>query len=692
MNAKVLTQDDFTDEETLSAPPQTGGPALVGVRLNDRFDIWPTVRLTHLDVPGATAYGASDLVTGNDKLFALVCEDNIVPRTETMSRLQEVHCAELMKVLDWGTVPWSHGRAEGEVSRLVVIYERPGGERLVNDLSAVMAPMSEYDALRAVLIPAVAALSHLNAYGITHRSIRPNNLFYRDGTNQSIMLGDCVTTPPAFAQPALYESIESAMASPAGRGSGTRRHDIYSLGVTLLFLLLGRRPALELKDDALLAARLAQGSYMTLVGKDPVPVIFREPLRGMLNDDPEQRWELEDLEKWLIDRRLKPTQSPQTHKALRPFNFEGQNFYTCRSLANAVSRQWRSNVMTDRKTELITWIERSLGDGVRRDAVERAYEQVSGGGLVGAGVGPAIFNARLAMALDPMAPLRYKGFAATMEGMGPALAFGFGDAGKVQEFAEIVRAGLPIFWLDLQRYGDRDLVRTAGTFRRLSSYLKDPRAGSGIERCLYELNPGQHCLSPLIEREHVVTISQFLPALERNAPREGVPFDRHIAAFVAARLGQDISGPLTLAASRENSTESTVGLLAFFATLQWQLGPANLPNLTKWIASTIQPIVASYKHKSARKRIETDLPNLIKGGSLVGLYNFLLNSDLRRQDESGFAIAVQQYTNTEFEIAFLESGGASDPTRAQRYGHQLAAACCAALGALAIIVFTLARF
>ena len=691
MNAKVLAKLDVDDEEVPGPAHSAGGGALVGVRLNDRFDIWPSVRLTHLDVPGAAAYGASDSVSGNDKLFALVCGDTVVPRTDVMSKLQEVHCAELIKVIDWGTVPWSGEQAGGDLSRLVVIYERPAGERLVDDLSTVMPPMSEYDALRAVLMPAVAALSHMNVYGVTHRNIRPTNLFYRDGTQQSIMLGDCVTTPPAYAQPALFESIESAMASPAGRGSGTRRHDIYSLGVTLLFLLLGRRPAQGLNDEALLAARLAQGSYVTLVGKEPVPVSLREPLRGMLNDDPEQRWELEDLEKWLVDRRLKPTNTHQTQKALRPFNFEGQNFYTCRSLANAIAQQWRSHMMTDRKTELITWIERSLGDGVRRDAVERAYEQLSGGGLVGAGVGPAIFNARLAMALDPMAPVRYKGFAATIEGMGPALATGFNDAAKVQEFSEVVRAGLPIFWLDLQRYGDRDLVRTAGTFRRLSAYLKDTRAGSGIERCLYELNPGQHCLSPLIEREHVVTVHQLLPALERNAPRDGVPFDRHIAAFIAARLGEDVSGPLNLAANRDNTMDGTIGILALFATLQWRLGPTNLPGLTKWIANTIQPIVASYKHKSARKRIENDLPNLIKNGSIVGLYNFLLNSDLRRQDESGFAQAVQQYTTTEFEIAFLESGGASDPSRARRYGQQLAAACSAALGVLGIIIFTLAR-
>jgi len=235
MSSQVLAKSDFDDEES-STQPHSDSSALVGVRLNDRFDIFPSVRLTQLDVPGAIAYGASDSVSGNDKLFALVCGETIVPRTDAMSRLQEVHCAELIKLVDWGTVPWSAEQASAGASRLVVIYQQPDGDRLVSDLSAGMPPMSEYDALRTVLMPAVAALSHMNAYGVTHRSIRPTNLFYRDGTRQSIMLGDCVTTPPAFGQPALFESIESAMASPAGRGSGVRRHDVYSLGVTLLFL------------------------------------------------------------------------------------------------------------------------------------------------------------------------------------------------------------------------------------------------------------------------------------------------------------------------------------------------------------------------------------------------------------------------------------------------------------------------
>jgi hypothetical protein len=668
---------------------------LVGVRLKDLFNIWPGVPLGHLDAPHAAAFAAGDVAAGNDQLFALVCDGSVVPRSDIVGKLKEIHCPDLLQLVDWGPVPWPSGRDPG-ARRLVVVYERPGGDRVVGDLSATIAPMSEEQVIGAVLTPVVSALRQLSSYGIIHRAIRPTNLFYRDGARASVVLGDCVTTPPGYAQPALFETIEAAMACPAGRGSGARRNDLFSLGVTILFMLLGRRPGPgpDIDDEALLAARVAHGSYAALVGKAPIPVALREPLRGMLHDEPDQRWDLEDLEKWLVDRRIKSATRHHAEKALRPFAFEGRNFYNCRSLALALTRQWHSNSMTDRKTELVSWIERSLTDGPSPDAIDRAYDQLSGGGgLVGGGAGTALFNARLAIALDPRAPLRYKGFSATIEGIGAALAAGFNDAARTQEFAEIVRGGLAIFWLDLQRFGDRDLTLVAGLFRRLSNYLKDPRPGYGIERCLYELNPGQHCLSNLVDREHVLSINDLLPALDRaaNGKVEGTPFDRHLAAFIAARATDDVTGPLSLAAHREKPLEATVGLLSLFATLQWRLGPASLPELTRWVAGSIQPLVATYHHRAARKRIENDLPNLVKAGSLVHLYNFLVNSEMRRHDEAGFATAVQRYAKIDFEIAFLESGGASDPARARGYGRQIAAACSSALGLLALLVFTIAK-
>ena len=43
-------------------------------------------------------------------------------------------------------------------------------------------------------------------------AIRPANLFYQTGGQGPLMLGECFSMPPGFAQPVLYETIEHAIA------------------------------------------------------------------------------------------------------------------------------------------------------------------------------------------------------------------------------------------------------------------------------------------------------------------------------------------------------------------------------------------------------------------------------------------------------------------------------------------------
>ena len=51
--------------------------------------------------------------------------------------------------------------------------------------------------------------------GLTHRAIRPDNLFFLDEAREILVMGDCVTAPAGFHQPPLLEPIERTMASPA---------------------------------------------------------------------------------------------------------------------------------------------------------------------------------------------------------------------------------------------------------------------------------------------------------------------------------------------------------------------------------------------------------------------------------------------------------------------------------------------
>ena len=80
------------------------------------------------------------------------------------------------------------------------------------------------------------------------------------------VIGECISTPPGFDQPPMYEPLESAMALPEGRGPGTFADDMFSFGVTLLHILIGRRPGGQLRGRELLRARIANGSFAALTG------------------------------------------------------------------------------------------------------------------------------------------------------------------------------------------------------------------------------------------------------------------------------------------------------------------------------------------------------------------------------------------------------------------------------------------
>ena len=104
--------------------------------------------------------------------------------------------------------------------------------------------MSEEAISRNFIEQAVATLREMHSQGMTHRAIRPTNLFYDNpkSAQATILLGECLSAPPAMGQSAVYETPETAMAPPTGRGFGTISDDLYALGVTILALLTGKAP------------------------------------------------------------------------------------------------------------------------------------------------------------------------------------------------------------------------------------------------------------------------------------------------------------------------------------------------------------------------------------------------------------------------------------------------------------------
>lgn len=639
--------------------------------LRDRYTIRSNQPIPELSTPNAEAFVAEDKRDSNRQLYALICRPELPPRVNVMRALKGLQAPGLVQLVEWGAMNWPPlGR-----QCMTVVYERPVGKRLMTSLRQEFRRIDEYDIGRKVIEPLMAAIKELTNRGITHRAIRATNLFYMDDAGERLALGDCVSTPPAFDQPLVFESVEAGMANPVARGSGTYSDDLYALGVTIIFVYLGRNPVAHMDEDTLLKMKIQQGSYATLVGDERLPLALVELLRGLLCDDPDQRWNIEALDLWLSGRRLSPLQQRVEKRAARGFPFNGKEYFNCRELSQAMAKNWELAIPPILEGKLELWLRRAVEDKDRAQVVSDVVRMA----LTGSGDKRSASDLMLCKVLnilDPTAPIRYKGFNAMPDGFGSALAAVMAQKGDTRLLVEIILREVPRLWFEARHSYLPDNSLMEGNFRELKGYLSQTGMGFGLERCLYELNDALPCQSPLLGEDYVVELKELLPALnaaaaKRSDPKQ-LPVDRHIAAFMGARARSDIDRNLTGLNDPEPS-KSLVALLNMYAVFQYRLGPESLPGLTAWCGALAGPVVGAFHSRDRRKELERELPKIIRRGSIVEIYNLLENQEARDKDHNEFAWAQAQYQAAEDEIRRVQTDMDERHDEGDRAGRQAAA-------------------
>jgi len=654
------------------------------VRLGERFEIFPERPLAELRSPNAAGFVTSDHDRANANIFALVCDADMPPRHEVMAALQGSNLETLLLPRHWGVVVWPPtGRRH-----FAIIFDRPNGSRVTAAITQSIEPLSEDEIIHYALPGLVDVLRDLFAAGLTHRAIRPSNLFFRDAQRRAVMLGECVSAPPAALQPIACEPIESALANASGRGNGTAADDLYALGATLLYLLYGKYPGAGANDEQLVAEKIGRGSYAALLGGERPAGRLVELLRGLLADDPRERWSIQDVETWLEGRRQSPRQTVIARRAARPFEFSGQPFYTARAIGHAFAREPAAALRAVKGPEFEVWLQRSLCDDERSRLVSSALAE---GHDVGVSGHDERVVARLCIALDPAAPVRYKGFAAAIDGFGSALVAAFRGRGSVQHIAEAISGRLPQFWLAAQTALKPELVPILKAFERIRPHLDDRRPGFGIERILYEMNPRLHCLSPAIESDYVLDVGQVMAALERGSQQrigDDFQIDRHLAAFIAARhraAGSDWYD----AVAGTDAAQRALGTLYVLARLQSINGPSAAPALAQRVARPLPAVIERYHNRARRARIAAELPKVVAKGSFAELLSLVDNAHDRAQDAQGFQLAQREYAAIEREFERLRVEGPKRPERAAQLGQRYAATTASFLAwlvALAVVV------
>ncbi|MGB1025382.1 MAG: protein kinase family protein [Rhodospirillaceae bacterium] len=542
--------------------------------------------------------------------------------------------------------------------------------------------------------PLITALTELQSHSTVHRAIRPTNLYWMDRKQTKLVLGDCTTVPPAFDQPVVCETIESGMALPEGRGPGYYPDDMYALGVTLGIVALGRSPRRGVDPNTLVRDKVMSGSYPSLFAEERVPLQLIELVRGLTIDEEDDRWSLESIELWQNGRRMPTAHTKQDRRSMRPFIFKDVEYAQTRQLAYAMSQDWEAAAVPIMEEKVETWLRRGLELPELADAVASQVKTAKAamGGAKDPNQNRDVAICNVLSMLDPKAPVRFRDFRINPDALGISLAVALAQKKDVRPFVEVVLRDVMKIWIASQEQHQAEYNQYSAELRDLKTYLGQATKGGGIERCLYEVNESLGCRSPLVRNEAVLEMSDLLPALERVAgkkiDRKIWPIDRHIAAFIVARFPRDTMAQIHSLNDRDPK-RSALGMLGLLAVLQWKMGPEAVPGLASWIGGLMSPVIESYHSRERRRRLEKEVPKVVRKGNLPELYNLLDNGEERQSDHDEFAAAREEYRQAAQQIAALESGNYTVSEASQKLGQQTASSLSVAAAVITLVFVVL---
>ena len=526
---------------------------------------------TLASVGGLAAFGAVDQLSGRSDLMAIQLHRQKPPRPRAFQAL----AAPIDNLL----TPLAHGPV-GDACYAICLA--PPGASVLGDHN----PGRNTELLECVLRPAAHMLEHLQARGMTHRGIRPDNVF-QGAPGQPVVFGPCWAAPPAMAQPALFEPPYSAMCLPAGRGDGSIADDVYALGVLLLCLALGRAPLAELDDAAILRRKLELGTYAALAGDQRLPPIIGDLVRGMLAEDPEHR----PTATLLLDpasARGRRVAARPPRRAQRPIIIAGSEVWDARSLAYALACEPDHGLNAVRGNAVEQWLRRGLADAQLATRVEELVRHRSLDSMPDDGDGEAELVMRVITVLDPLAPLCWRGVALWPDGIGTALAAAQGsDPDTVARIEEVIIREETSNWAALR--ADRcDLAVLRVEARQQHSWLQQRAQGAGVPRLDLSAEPDDALCQPAAGRAMGGAPSGTVAGAGGDSGtvdhRQTEPVDAHVAAFISARLERRMDNELSAQTGGGDAGAACMAQLRVLAQLQSRLHPRPLPALAAWLA------------------------------------------------------------------------------------------------------------
>ena len=622
--------------------------------LPSRFSIHVDKPIPQFSGSFSKAFEVNDSKVKED-FYALIFPSNVPIRFQVIQQLKGAFNHNFANITETGLTDV----AGGQFGNYAVIIERPKGRRLSEYVRAakegkkeepqsseIRSLLQEDFILNAVVNPINEVLRTLLESNIPHGRINHDNYYLSEVEENKSMLGECISEPCGYSQPIHYETIDRAQSMPLGKGNCTVKNDYFALGVLVYYCVFGEVPVYGMEHNDLIKARINRGTYNVYVGNNELSPRLTDILRGLLTDNPNERWGYEQVASWIKGKRFNLIRPSVRKEAVRNYEFAEAMYTNKRSLAMGYHHKWDEAALDIRDKRLSKWLELSTLD---KHAASEIVNIVSatGGDKTKSRPDNDELIAKALIILDGDAPLRYRELSMHLEGMGAVLANAWVHQSslELQHFIEIIRINLP----DFKAVRDPDNERIdRWTLQRQPNYIKFKSLGFGLERVLYDLNPTLPCQSQMLVGQFIIDCNQLLFYLNDNATKliTNDPVDRHIAAFICSKLelATEVKLKIMQRFSRNENAILQLTKLALLAFAQKKAKVHKLPGLAGWMLEKLKVVVNTIRNRDLRKEFQEELKNLATQGNLESMLSYITTTDYFARDDEGFSQARHLYS------------------------------------------------
>ncbi len=332
---------------------------------------------------------------GNDRqAFMTLYKDDYEPDPsiyQVMERMNHDHLPELISTGRWHNRPYE-------------IHEWINYGSLVD---AAFTGPDDFDGLKEIIFEVAKALRDFAEVGLRHRDINPQTILLRERKPLDLVITDFgsarlsdfdldVISPLTLTRYSAPEAIVGAISAAS---------DWWSLGMIILEQVTGGDCFQDVNEKAFLIHVVTRGID---IPENLAPEI-ENLLRGLLVKDPLQRWQWDEVERWLKGEKVElPQQAAVQDINLGvPITLAEQDFFSPErfSLAAAEESHWEEADGLFRSGELFTWLKEHEYDSSKLALLNRINARYD--------IDPQFKFALVLMVLNSALPLTQSGVIVT---------------------------------------------------------------------------------------------------------------------------------------------------------------------------------------------------------------------------------------------------------------------------------------